>query len=68
MNLRRTCAGCGGTKRRAYWADATREQVLARCLECGANFNGEGVFLPVLWAQQSVLGLQLTVDPKAVSA
>jgi hypothetical protein len=68
VTFRRTCIGCGGTKRRAYWASSKREQVLARCLDCGVNFNGEGVFLPSLWATSSVMGLEMQVDPKAVPA
>lgn len=68
MNLRRTCIGCGSTRRRAYWADATRAAVLARCLDCGENFNGPGIFLPPEWATSSARGLTVEVDPKAEGA
>ena len=63
MNLRRTCICCGGTRRRAYWSDAAFSSVIARCRDCGANFNGDGVTLPSSWATSSVRGLTVTVDP-----
>lgn len=68
MSLRRTCIGCGGTKRRAYWANTARSAVIARCLECGVNFNGPFVTLPPSWAQSSVRGLSIEVDPKEGAA
>jgi hypothetical protein len=63
MSLRRTCADCGGTRRRAFWRDAALSAVIARCRDCGANFNGDGVTLPPTWATSSALGLSLVVDP-----
>jgi hypothetical protein len=63
MSLRRTCIGCGGTRRRAYWGDAARSHVIARCLNCGALFHGEGVAMPSGWATSSARGLTLELDP-----
>lgn len=61
--LRRTCCSCGGTRRRAYWETEARCCVIARCLDCGANFNGDGAVLPPSWAQSSARGLSLELDP-----
>lgn len=64
--LRRTCIGCGGTKRQVFWAELERLHVIARCCDCGVNFHGEGIAVPSLWARQSGRGLEMEVDPKAV--
>lgn len=59
---RATCLVCGGCRKRAYWSDERRDRVLARCLDCGANFNGPGVWLP---ASSTGHALALEVDPHA---
>lgn len=66
MNLRRTCDVCGGTRRKAFWVDATRAAMLARCLDCGANFNGPGVLLPLEWAGPAALMMLIDPGPEAV--
>lgn len=59
---RAACLVCGGTRRRAFWATEAREQVLARCLDCAANFHGPGVWLPL---GSTSVALSLEVDPHA---
>lgn len=63
--FRFACASCGHGRRRVYWSDDKRERLLARCLDCGANFNGSGQWLPLEWAQNSARGLSIEVDPCA---
>lgn len=64
MNLRRTCICCGGTRRKAYWTDVTRAAVIARCLDCGANFNGDGVLLPMEWLGPAALAMPIDPGPE----
>jgi hypothetical protein len=65
VTIRRSCAHCGHDKSRAYWSDDRRERVIGRCLSCGANFHGTGVWLPSAWAMHSVRGLSMEIDPHA---
>jgi len=66
--LRRTCCGCGGTRRRAFWATIERAGVIARCLDCGANFNGDGVFIPLEWAGPAALMMLVDPGPEGAKA
>ena len=56
------CRSCGETERRAFWENEKRERALARCLGCGANPSGPGVWLPPSFALHSARGLTLTLD------
>ncbi len=62
---RHTCAACGGGSKKAYWDTEERQRVVARCIDCGANFNGPGHWVPSAWAKHSPRGLDITVDPHA---
>lgn len=68
MSLRRTCASCGGTRRKAYWATAAREAVVARCRDCGALFYGDGVVLPLEWAGPGALMMGIDPGPEGAKA
>lgn len=57
------CKTCGSTQRRAYWSNAKRERVLARCIDCGANPHGAGFWLPLDFAIRGARGPSLEVDP-----
>lgn len=68
MSLRRTCCGCGSTRRVAYWTGAERSAVIARCRDCGANFNGEGVTLPMEWLGPAALLMAVDPGPEGAKA
>jgi hypothetical protein len=67
-SLRRTCCSCGSTRRRAYWATALREHVIARCLDCGGLFYGEGVSIPLEWAGPAALLMAVDPGPEGAKA
>lgn len=66
--LRRTCDVCGGTRRKAFWVDETREAVIARCLDCGQNFNGPAVMLPIEWLGPAALAMPIDPGPEKAAS
>jgi hypothetical protein len=64
MSLRRTCDVCGGTRRKAYWVNEKREEVIARCLDCGQLFYGPGVTLPLEHLGPAALAMPIDPGPE----
>lgn len=60
---RANCNTCGSNAKRCHWADPDNGAVIARCRECGANFDGPGVRRPLELFARTPAGLSLTPDP-----
>lgn len=61
MPFRQSCACCGHDKKTPWWETAERKTLIACCDECGCNFHGDGVYLPLDWANHSQRGLSIRV-------